>query len=304
MNSILQTAQWPAAMQAEIDSRLTTLKEPSPEVTGILTRSNARLEPELIRSLPQLKVIATCGVGYDGIPLDLCRSRGIAVSNTPGVLNDAVCELAIGLLLSLLRRLPYAHHFAKEGRWAKAAFPLTRSLSGKRIGIVGMGRIGQDLAMRLLPFKVDIAYTGPSRKDLPYPFEPSVIDLARKVDILILTCPGGRDTDGLVNASVLEALGPTGYLVNMARGSVVNEPDLIRALQTNSIAGAALDVFADEPNIPEALRHAENVVLSPHVGSATEETRIAMTRLAVDNLLSFYSSGRLLTPVLENTRVP
>lgn len=300
MNSILQTAQWPAAMQAEIDSRLTTLKEPSPEVTGILTRSNAKLAPELIRSLPNLKVIATCGVGYDGIPLDLCRSRGIAVSNTPGVLNDAVCELAIGLLLSLLRRLPHAHEFAKEGRWTEAAFPLTRSLSGKRIGIVGMGRIGQDLAMRLLPFKVDIAYTGPSRKDLPYLFESSVIDLARKVDILILTCPGGSDTDGLVNASVLEALGPKGYLVNMARGSVVNEPDLIHALQTSSIAGAALDVFADEPNIPEALRRAENVVLSPHVGSATEETRIAMTRLAVDNLLAFYASGRLLTPVLEN----
>jgi lactate dehydrogenase-like 2-hydroxyacid dehydrogenase len=301
MNSILQTAQWPAAMQAEIDSRLTTLKEPSPEVTGILTRSNAKLDAELIRSLPHLKVIATCGVGYDGIPLDLCRSRGIAVSNTPGVLNDAVCELAIGLMLSLLRRLPHAHEFAKEGRWTKGAFPLTRSLSGKRIGIVGMGRIGQDLAARLLPFKVDIAYTGPSRKDLPYPFESSVIDLARKVDILFLTCPGGRDTDGLVNASVLEALGPTGYLVNMARGSVVNEPHLIHALQSNTIAGAALDVFADEPNIPEALRSAENVVLSPHVGSATEETRIAMTRLAVDNLLSFYSSGRLLTPVLENT---
>jgi lactate dehydrogenase-like 2-hydroxyacid dehydrogenase len=297
MNHILQTGTWPSAMQAEIDSQIQTLREPIDAIQAILTRSNTKTEVELLETLPNLKVIATCGVGYDGIPLDYCKQNGIVVSNTPGVLNDAVCELTIGLLLGLMRQLPAADRFTREGRWEQGLFPLTRSLAGKRVGIVGMGRIGQDLAARLLPFKVQLAYSGPSRKNLPFDYYENPVTLAQHSDILILTCPGGKETDNLVGKEVLEALGPQGYLVNMARGSVVNEPELIEALESKTIAGAALDVYANEPHVPPALRVLDNVVLSPHVGSATEETRIAMTRLAIENLRSFFTTGTLVTPV-------
>lgn len=220
------------------------------------------------------------------------------MANTPGVLNDAVCELAIGLLLGLMRRLPTADRFVREGTWEQGPFPLTRSLAGKRVGIVGMGRIGQDLAARLVPFKVRLAYTGPRKKAVPYVFVPDVVALAGSSDVLILTCPGGDNTDQLIDRTVLAALGADGVLVNMSRGSVVNENDLIAALEGGVIAGAALDVFANEPHVPQRLRSLPNVVLSPHVGSATEETRVAMTRLAVDNLISFFQHGELISPVL------
>lgn len=294
---ILQVGQFPAAMQAEIDARLSTLRAPDPSVVGLITRSNTRIETALLHELPALRVIATCGVGFDNIPLDLCRERGIAVANTPGVLNDAVCELAMGLLLGLLRRLPAADRYVRDGQWEHGAFPLTRSLAGKRVGIVGMGRIGQDLAARLGPFKVSIAYTGPRKKDLPFAFVPTLSDLARASDVLILTCPGGADTDHMVDRAILQALGPNGVLVNMSRGSVVQEDDLMYALEHHEIAGAALDVFANEPHVPQRLRALPNVVFTPHVGSATEETRVAMTRLAVDNLISFFKHNTLLSPV-------
>ncbi len=290
--------QFPAAMQAEIDARLSTLRAPDSSAIAMITRSNTRIETDLLHALPNLRVIATCGVGVDNIPLAFCRSRSIAVANTPGVLNDAVCELAIGLLLGLMRRLPTADRFVREGTWEQGPFPLTRSLAGKRVGIVGMGRIGQDLAARLVPFKVRLAYTGPRKKAVPYVFVPDVVALAGSSDVLILTCPGGETTDQLIDRTVLAALGADGVLVNMSRGSVVNENDLIAALEGGVIAGAALDVFANEPHVPQRLRSLPNVVLSPHVGSATEETRVAMTRLAVDNLISFFQHGELISPVL------
>jgi lactate dehydrogenase-like 2-hydroxyacid dehydrogenase len=295
---IVQVGQFPAAMQAEIDARLSTLRAPDSSAIAMITRSNTRIETDLLHALPNLRVIATCGVGVDNIPLAFCRSRSIAVSNTPGVLNDAVCELAIGLLLGLMRRLPTADRFVREGTWEQGPFPLTRSLAGKRVGIVGMGRIGQDLAARLVPFKVRLAYTGPRKKAVPYVFVPDVVALAGSSDVLILTCPGGDNTDQLIDRTVLAALGADGVLVNMSRGSVVNENDLIAALEGGVIAGAALDVFANEPHVPQRLRSLPNVVLSPHVGSATEETRVAMTRLAVDNLISFFQHGELISPVL------
>jgi lactate dehydrogenase-like 2-hydroxyacid dehydrogenase len=295
--TILQVGEFPGAMQAEIDATLVTTKTVSASVQGILTRSNCKIDPTLLEQLPALKVISTCGVGFDGIPLDLTRSKGIVVSNTPGVLNDAVCELTIGTLLGLLRRIPAADRFVKEGHWEKGLFPLTRSLSGSRIGIVGMGRIGQELAERLTAFKTAIAYFGPRPKPVPFEYVSSIQALATQSDILILTCPGGPETDGLVNADVLAALGPRGILVNMARGSVVDQNALIQALNDGIIAGAALDVFEDEPRVPQTLRSRDNVLLTPHVGSATEETRVAMTRLAVDNLKAFFQTGQLLTPV-------
>jgi lactate dehydrogenase-like 2-hydroxyacid dehydrogenase len=294
---ILQVGEFPGAMQSELTATLTTTRSVSAEVKGILTRSNCKIPPSLLDQLPSLQVISTCGVGFDGIPLEITRARGIAVSNTPGVLNDAVCELTIGILIGLLRRIPDADQFVKDGRWEQGLFPLSRSLAGSRIGIVGMGRIGQDLAERLVSFKTSIAYFGPRPKPVPYAYCGSLKTLAEQSDILILTCPGGPETDRLITAEILSALGPRGILVNMSRGSVIDEAALITALQNRSIAGAALDVFEREPHVPQALRLLDNVLLTPHVGSATEETRVAMTRLAVDNLKSFFSTGHVLTPV-------
>jgi lactate dehydrogenase-like 2-hydroxyacid dehydrogenase len=251
----------------------------------------------LLEQIPTLKVIACCGVGYDNLPLDYLKAHGIQASTTPGVLNDAVCELGIGLLFALLRRLPAADLFARSGAWQQQAFPITTTLAGKTVGIVGLGRIGQDLAKRLELFGVTIAYTGPSAKNSPYPFYGSVVALAEAVDVLILTCPGGPETERMIDASVLNALGPNGYLVNIARGSVVDESALISALQQNRIAGAALDVFENEPQLNSAFIPLHNVVLSPHIGSATSETRQAMTRLAIDNLEAFFNHRPLLTPI-------
>lgn len=304
VNSVLQVGFFPEIMQSEVNSRLspTILLDPkgSPlnqAPRAILTRPSYPITPALLDQLPQVKMIANCGVGYDNLPLDYLKQKGIAASNTPGVLNDAVCELTIGLLFSLLRKIPEAHQFVLNQTWAKETFPFTTSLAGKKVGIVGMGRIGQDLAMRLLPFKVEIAYHGPSQKKLPYPFFASLIELARLSDILILTCPGGKATEKMINASVLEALGPEGYLINVARGSVVDESDLIAALKNQQIAGAALDVFDNEPNPNLAFLSLPNLLLAPHIGSATQETRQAMTNLAIDNLEAFFNQQALPTPI-------
>jgi lactate dehydrogenase-like 2-hydroxyacid dehydrogenase len=304
VNSVLQVGSFPEVMQAEIDQSLKTVRltnphEPVPagSYEAILTRSNTLIPENLLRQIPNLKVIACCGVGYDNLPLDYLKAHGIQASTTPGVLNDAVCELGIGLLFALLRRLPDADRFVRSGTWQEQAFPITTTLAGKTVGIVGLGRIGLDLARRLEAFGVTIAYTGPASKNLPYAFYSSAIALAEVADVLILTCPGGPETEGMINAAVLKSLGSSGYLVNIARGSVVDEPALIAALQQNSIAGAALDVFENEPKLDPAFIQLQNVVLSPHIGSATRETRQAMTRLAIDNLEAFFNHRPLLTPI-------
>jgi lactate dehydrogenase-like 2-hydroxyacid dehydrogenase len=242
-------------------------------------------------------MIACCGVGYDNLPLDYLKQKGIMASNTPGVLNDAVCELTIGMLFALLRQIPKAHEFVSKEHWGKGAFPFTTSLAGKTIGIVGMGRIGQDLATRLVPFKVKIAYHGPHDKHLPYPYISSLIELANMSDVLILCCPGGKETERMIHREVLDALGPSSYLINVARGSVVNESDLLFALQNQIIAGAALDVFENEPNPDPRFLGLPNVLLTPHIGSATQETRQAMTNLAIDNLDAFFNQRPLPTPI-------
>jgi lactate dehydrogenase-like 2-hydroxyacid dehydrogenase len=304
VNSVLQVGSFPEVMQAEINRSLKTVQlinphEPVPtgSYEAILTRSNTPIPESLLRQIPNLKVIACCGVGYDNLPLDYLKSHGIQASTTPGVLNDAVCELGIGLLFALLRRLPAADLFARSGAWQEQAFPITTTLAGKTVGIVGLGRIGQDLAKRLEAFGVTIAYTGPSAKKCSYAFYKNAVALAEAADVLILTCPGGPETERMINAAVLNALGPNGYLVNIARGSVVDESALISALQQNRIAGAALDVFESEPQLNSAFIPLHNVVLSPHIGSATRETRQAMTRLAIDNLEAFFNHRSLLTPI-------
>ncbi len=304
VNSVLQVGFFPEIMQIEINRRLSPIlmldpngSVPSQAAMAILTRPSYPITPKLLDQLPQLKMIACCGVGYDNLPLDYLKQKGIIASNTPGVLNDAVCELTIGLLIGLLRKIPQAHQFVLQQTWATETFPFTTSLAGKKIGIVGMGRIGQELAARLMPFKVKIGYHGPSPKDLPYTFSSSLINLASESDVLILTCPGGKTTEKMINTPVLQALGPKGYLINVARGSVVNEADLITALQDGVIAGAALDVFENEPKPNPAFLALPNVLLAPHIGSATQETRQAMTNLAIDNLEAFFNHQLLPTPI-------
>lgn len=304
VNSVLQVGQFPEVMQAAIDRRITPVRFPdlnanlpSGSFESILIRSNTQLPAQLLEKLPAVKMVATCGVGYDNLPLDYLKANGIKASNTPGVLNDAVCELAIGMLFGLLRRIPQAHEFVKSSAWSKGLFTVTTTLAGKQVGIAGMGRIGQDLAKRLEPFKVHLAYTGPTRKDLPYEYFPDLQSLARASDILFLACPATPETEKMINAEVLKALGPQGYLINIARGSVVDEAALLVALQQKWIAGAALDVFENEPNPNPEFLSIDNVLLTPHIGSATSETRQLMTNLAIDNLEAFYNKKPLLTEV-------
>jgi len=304
VNSVLQVGHFPELMQAEIDRRFTPTYHPDPQAPApaghfqaILLRSNTKLPEALVKQMPSIRMVATCGVGYDNLPLPYLKEHGIKASNTPGVLNDAVCELAIGMMLGILRRIPESEAFVKSRAWSKAPFKLATTLAGKKVGIVGMGRIGQDLAKRLEPFKVEIAYSGPSPKQVPYTYYQNVKDLAQNSDVLFLACPATPDTDKMVDAQVLEALGPTGFLVNIARGSVVDESALLYALQHKKIAGAALDVFENEPNPNPSFLTLDNVLLTPHIGSATTETRIAMTNLAVDNLEAFFAQQPLLTEV-------
>ncbi|QWD81150.1 2-hydroxyacid dehydrogenase [Polynucleobacter sp. MWH-S4W17] len=304
VNSVLQVGHFPEIMQAEIDRRFTPFHHPDPQAPApagnfqaILIRSNTKLPEALVKQIPSIRMVATCGVGYDNLPLAYLKEQGIKASNTPGVLNDAVCELAIGMMLALLRQLPEAQEYVKSTAWSKEPFRLTTTLAGKRVGIAGMGRIGQDLAKRLESFKVEIAYSGPNKKTLPYTYYPDVQELAKACDILLLACPATPDTANMINAKVLETLGPSGYLINIARGSVVDEGALLYALQHKKIAGAALDVFENEPNPSHEFLTLGNVLLTPHIGSATSETRIAMTNLAVDNLEAFFNQQTLPSEV-------
>lgn len=267
------------------------------QVRAVLTRSNYKVPVEVLETLPALEVIATCGVGYDGIPLAYARQRGIVVTNTPAVLDDAVCELGIGLLLAMLREIPASDRFVREGHWSRGAHALTTSLAGKAVGIVGLGRIGRGMAARLQAFGVSIAYCGTPKPDVPYRHFRDVLSLAAECDILVVCCKGGIDTEHLVNARVLRALGPAGYLVNISRGSVVDEAALVDALRSGGLRGAALDVFESEPLENSPLVTLPNVVLSPHAGSGTRETRKAMLRLALDNLHAVLNGKAALSPV-------
>ena len=302
---LLQIGGFPPEVQSQIDAAFSRVhladveRDPScaGEIRAIVTRSNLEVPAALVERLPKLEIIATNGVGYDLIPLALAARRGIVVTNTPDVLNAAVAELCIGSLLALLRQLPQADRYVREGRWRSANFPLATSLAGKQVGIVGLGRIGKDIARRLEPFGVTLAYHGRSDQQLAWRFEPDLVALARDADILIVAAPGGRETARMISARVLDALGPDGYLVNVARGSLVDQEALLAALRDRRIAGAALDVFDNEPDIDARFFGLENVLLMPHIGSATQETRAAMAQLMLDNLRSWFASGRVLTPV-------
>jgi len=277
---------------------------PAPEVLArvraIVGGGEAKIDQALMDQMPALEMISICGVGYDGVDVAAAKARGIPVTHTPDVLNDDVADLAIALMLSIGRQLPQSDQFVRANRWVEGAFPLTRKVSGAKLGIVGIGRIGQAIAKRAAAFGMDISYNARSAKaDLPYTFVADVVELAAKVDFLVAITPGGAGTRHLINAKVLQALGPQGYLINVARGSVVDEAALIEALQNHTIAGAALDVYQDEPRVPEALRALPNVVLTPHMASGTAETRKAMSDLALANLQAHLAGSPLLTPVPE-----
>jgi len=270
----------------------------APLVRAIAASGESKVSRELIAKLPSLEVISVFGVGYDGIDVAAARERGIAVTHTPNVLNDEVADLAIGLMLSVARRLPQADRYVRAGRWLEGPMPLARKVSGARLGIVGLGRIGAAIARRAAAFDMSVAYTARHEKPtLGYRYFASAAALAAAVDFLVVVTPGGAGTRKLIDAEVLRALGKDGYLVNVARGSVVDEFALIEALKSGAIAGAGLDVFENEPNVPAELLALDNVVLTPHVGSATWQTRQAMSDLAFGNLEAHFAGRPLLSPV-------
>jgi lactate dehydrogenase-like 2-hydroxyacid dehydrogenase len=266
------------------------------EFAGLATGGFA--DAALMAALPNLKVISSFGVGVDKIDLVAAGRRGILVGNTPDVLNDCVADLAIGLVIAVARGMSASERYLRRGEWTSGPYPLQRRVSGKRMGIVGLGRIGKAIARRAAGFDMPLRYH--NRRplaDTAIAYEASLPELARWSDFLVVIVPGGAATHHLIDAAVLEALGPDGFLINVARGSVVDEAALVRALQQHRIAGAGLDVFENEPHVPPELMQLDNVVLLPHVASATHETRAAMAQRVFDNLREFFASGRLVSAI-------
>ena len=275
------------------------LDEHGSEITVAVTSGRTGVDAALMSALPNLGAVVNFGVGYDTTDMAAADSRGVAVSNTPDVLTDCVADTAVGLLIDVLRQFSAADRYLRAGRWpVDGNYPLTRQVSQSRVGIVGLGRIGGAIATRLAAFGCSISYH--NRRpvaDSPYTYVESPVELARQVDVLIVAAAGGGETRNLIDRSVIDALGADGYLVNIARGSVVDETALVEALTAGRLAGAGLDVFADEPHVPDALLAMDNVVLLPHVASGTVETRAAMEELTLRNLDRFLQTGELVTPV-------
>nr|WP_272887202.1 2-hydroxyacid dehydrogenase [Stutzerimonas stutzeri] len=264
----------------------------------VVTSARFGCTAELIGRLPNLRAIISSGVGYDSIAVGAARARGIPVSNTPDVLNDCVADLAFGLVIDCARQMSRADRFVRNGEWPSGGLPLARKVYGKRLGIVGLGRIGEAVAKRSSGFDMQVRYH--NRRPVvgcEYGYESDLIELARWSDFLVLTCPGGESTRNLINRAVLDALGSKGMLINVSRGSVVDEPALVEALLEGRLGGAGLDVYAREPSVPQALLDLPNVVLLPHIASATEETRLAMEELLLANLRTFIERGELVTAV-------
>lgn len=274
------------------------LREHSQDIVGIVSNMNTPVTERLIDALPNLEIVSQFAVGVDNIDLKATSQRGITVTNTPDVLTNDTADTALSLLLGVSRRICEADMYVRFGKWPEGAFGLGTSLAGKKAGIIGLGRIGRAIAKRLEAFDIEVAYYGRNEKtDVDYKFYKNLGTMAFDVDYLVVACPGGDETKHLVDLGVLEDLGSKGFLINIARGSVVKEDDLLVALSNRTIAGAGLDVFADEPNVPEAFFTMDNVVLLPHIGSATKETRSTMGQLVVDNIKAHFSGKPLKTPV-------
>lgn len=274
------------------------LAEIAPSIKAFAAKGETVVSRDLISRLPALEIISVFGVGYDGVDVAAARERNIPVTNTPDVLTDDVADLAIALMLSAARQVAAADKFVRAGNWSKGPFQLTTKVTGAKVGIVGLGRIGKAIARRAAGFDMEISYHNRSRQsDVSYPYFADLNALAAEVDFLIVATPGSASTKNLINADVLKALGPKGFFISVARGSVTDQPALIAALQNGVIAGAGLDVFADEPNVPAELIAMSNVVLTPHMASGTVSTRTAMADLAFGNLSAHFAGQPLLTPV-------
>ncbi|HZQ61618.1 MAG TPA: 2-hydroxyacid dehydrogenase [Casimicrobiaceae bacterium] len=275
------------------------LRDVGGAIRGLVQGGGTVTPTSLLDALPALEIISVFGVGYDGVPVDYCRQRGLKVSNTPDVLTDDVADVAVALILMTGRGLVRANRFVHAGEWLKRGPDLATKVGGKMVGILGLGRIGKAIAKRVSAMGMDVAYTGRNPQDVPYRFIADLKALALASDFLVVACPGGPGTRNLVDADVLDALGRNGTIINIARGSIIDEPALVSALQQGVIKAAGLDVFADEPNIPAPLLQMDNVVLLPHVGSATRETRQAMGDLCKANLDAWFADKPLLTLIPE-----
>jgi lactate dehydrogenase-like 2-hydroxyacid dehydrogenase len=276
------------------------LAEWGPRIRAIALASHVRADETYMRRFPNLEIISSFGVGYDHIDGKAAERLGIIATNTPGVLDDEVADTALGLVLMTVRQLPHAERYLRAGLWPKGAYPLTPSLRGRTVGIIGLGRIGKAIATRISGFGLDVVYHGRNpQAGVAYRYYPSLIEMAKASDILIVVAPGGPTTRHIVNGEVLEALGADGVLINIARGSLVDETALIEALKTGKILAAGLDVYEDEPNVPAELIALENAVLLPHVGSASVKTRQAMAECVVGNIFAWADGKPPLTPVSE-----
>jgi lactate dehydrogenase-like 2-hydroxyacid dehydrogenase len=311
---VLMPAKGMALIEDEISGRLPLhrlwlepnpdlwLAEWAPRIRAIaMTGGHAPLDEAYMRQYPKLEIISSFGVGYDNIDAKAAARRGIIVTNTPGVLDDEVADTALGLMIMTVRQLPQSERYLRAGQWsAKGAYPLSPSLRDRTVGILGLGRIGKAIATRVNAFGLEVVYHGRhAQTDVPYRYYASLIDMAKAVDILVVVAPGGPGTRHIINAEVLGALGPDGVLINVARGSLVDEKALIKALRNKTILGAGLDVFENEPSVPEELIALDNTVLLPHVGSASVKTRRAMAECVVSNLFAWADGKPPLTPVPE-----
>lgn len=283
----------------EQPDRATALKAAAPKVRALAHTGHSKVDAALMDALPKLEIISNFGVGVDQIDLDAAKARNIIVTNTANALNDCVADCAIALVLNTLRKFSQADKYLRAGLWkSRGTYPFTTSLGGKTLGILGLGRIGEEIANRAKAFKMEIRYHNRNRKDVPWTYDPDPVTLAKNSDVLLAITPGGPETDKLVNAAVLDALGPQGYFVNVARGSVVDQAVLLKYLQENRIAGAGLDVFEKEPDVPPEFFELDNVVLLPHMASASNETRTAMGDLQIENVLLHLNGKPVKTPVV------
>lgn len=307
--NILVIAPLPPALLAQLEATFTVhnwwlaedrdalLKQVAPMIRGVMTRSHLGIDAKMIQALPALEIISIFGVGLDATDVEAAHERQILVAHTPNVLSGCVADTALGHMMNVSRRLHLADRYVREGHWLREPFPSASRLHGKVCGIVGLGRVGQEVAKRAAAFDMTIQYYHPRETNDGYQRVESLVELAKASDFLVLTLPGGPKTDRIINADILSALGPNGILVNVARGSVVDTDALVEALEKGQIQGAGLDVFDDEPHVPEALFKFDNVLLTPHLASNTVETRTEMANLAFDNIQAYFQQGQALTPV-------
>jgi lactate dehydrogenase-like 2-hydroxyacid dehydrogenase len=291
----------PPRIDAQLNQHFKIARDVDTEVRGVAVfGGHTRIDAAFIEPLPKLEIVSSFGVGYDHIDAAALAARGVVVTHTPDVLTDEVADLALGLLIATVRQLPQVDRYLRAGKWLERPYPLSATLRGRKVGILGLGRIGKAIARRLEACDLEIEYHGRNpQADVAYRYHATLLGLAKSCDVLMVVASGGEQTRHIVNREVLEALGPDGILINVGRGSVVDESALIAALRDKKVLSAGLDVFEDEPRVPAELIAMDHVVLLPHVGSASVHTRNAMGQLVVDNLVSWFGGKGAITPVPE-----